>query len=564
MMRLLLATASLGLVSCPVLARAAGAPVANPTPIQHVIVIMQENRTFDTYFGTFPNARGLPTGTCVALDPAKPKQGCIAPFHDPHDSNAGGPHSSTAAQADLDDGISRTLLDGFVYSQTHFKGKNCVKNPNAPTCAGNADGVARHDTMGYHTADDIPNYWTYAQDFVLQDRMFEGVRGWSLSSHLDLVSEWVAKCTNDKLASTCQTAPTAKLPGASTEYPWVNLFELLDLHNVTWTYYLNEGDQPDCDAGAPTCEGKPQKVGVPSIWNPVSSFGSVRAKGSGYLKAHVRPAEDFILDAKRNTLPQVAWVVPNEAVSEHPPSGVTAGMEYVTGLVNAVMASPAWASTAIFVTWDDWGGFYDHLAPPNVDTNATSSPIQGFGLRVPGILISPYAKAGTIDDHVLSFDAYAAFIEDLFMGGARLDPAALGNPDSRPTIRDALTQVKFVDGHTEAMGNLMDEFDFTQAPLAPVLLSTTIPTGIHVDCGVPFAQTCKRKKVRVSWQSLALGGATKPAYHVQRDGLELPQCQGSGNFCDDVPGPGAHLYRVASVVSGVTSPLSAAAEADVP
>jgi phospholipase C len=125
----------------------------------------------------------------------------------------------------------------------------------------------------------------------------------------------------------------------------------------------------------------------------------------------------------------------------------------VTSLVNAVMNSPEWDSTAIFLAWDDWGGFYDHVPPPTVDQN-------GYGLRVPAMVISPYAKRGYIDSQTLSFDAYDKFIEDDFLNGQRLDPATDGRPDPRPTVRE----------NVAILGNLTNDFDFNQSPRPPVLL----------------------------------------------------------------------------------------------
>jgi phospholipase C len=133
----------------------------------------------------------------------------------------------------------------------------------------------------------------------------------------------------------------------------------------------------------------------------------------------------------------------------------------VTGLIDAVMAGPDWSSTAIFLAWDDWGGFYDHVAPPTVDGN-------GYGLRVPSIVISPYARAGYIDHQTLSFDAYLKFIEDDFLGGQRIDPATDGRPDSRPDVRENASQ----------LGNLTADFNFSQAPREPVVLSTTPQTDL--------------------------------------------------------------------------------------
>jgi phospholipase C len=137
-------------------------------------------------------------------------------------------------------------------------------------------------------------------------------------------------------------------------------------------------------------------------------------------------------------------------VSEHPPGPVSFGQSYVTSLVNAVMNGPDWNSTAIFVSWDDWGGFYDHVKPPNVDAN-------GYGLRVPGIVISPYAKHGYVDHQTLSFDAYDKFIEDAFLHGQRLDPATDGRPDPRPDVRE----------NVKILGDLTRDFDFNQKPRKP-------------------------------------------------------------------------------------------------
>jgi phospholipase C len=149
----------------------------------------------------------------------------------------------------------------------------------------------------------------------------------------------------------------------------------------------------------------------------------------------------------------VSWIVPSNPVSEHPPALVSAGQSYVTSLVNAVMKSPDWSSTAIFLAWDDWGGFYDHVPPPTVDRN-------GYGLRVPGIVISPYARRGYVDHQTLSFDAYVKFIEDDFLGGQRLDPKTDGRPDPRPTVREDVS----------ILGDVANDFDFSQSPRSPIVL----------------------------------------------------------------------------------------------
>ena len=369
-----------------------------PNPITHVIIIMQENRSFDDYFGTFPNANGIPPGTCVPLNPANPTLGCVAPYEDQHDVSGGGPHIANDAQVDIDDGITQAKMDGFVYSELTVecgnKSSKCSEIPgrSAPTYA----------VMGYHTAAEIPNYWAYASHFVLQDALFEGIRGWSGVSHNDIVSEWSALCSNDKVTSTCVTRPTNPAPKSSTVYPWASLFQLMDLNGVSWKYYLGEGTEPDCEDGEMTCAPEPQAAGVPGYWNPAPYFAWVQAQAAGYLQQHNPPVDQFLVDVANGTLPQLSWVVPSQQYSEHPLAGSDAGMDYVTSMVNAVMQSPYWQNTAIFIAWDDWGGFYDHVVPPNVDYNSTTNPVQGFGLRVPGLMISAYAQAGYIDNSVLT------------------------------------------------------------------------------------------------------------------------------------------------------------------
>jgi phospholipase C len=397
--------------------------------------------------------------------------------------------------------------------------------------------------------------------------MFDGVRSWSLPSHLDLISEWAASCTRPHDARSCVTTTTIPFGRGNRNliFPWVNLFQLYDLHNVSWKYYLAAGQEPDCEDDEMECAPETQDSTVPSFWNLGPSFTYIQAQAEAYRTSHFAPYQAFGADIAGGTLPQVSWLVPNQDFSEHPPGAISTGMEYVTSIVNMVMQSPYWANTAIFITWDDWGGFYDHVVPPIADMNETDTPVQGFGLRVPGLMISAYAKAGLVDHAVYSFDSYATFVEDLFAGGARLDPAKLGNPDSRPTIRDALKTVYTVSRQKVAIGDLMNEFDFSQKPLPPLLLSTLIPTRIAALCNVDKDYVCRSPTVTISWTAVTGSSQLGIIYHVQRDGTELAQCVGQATQCTDVPGPGAHLYRADSVDShGTISPLSPAAEADEP
>jgi len=157
---------------------------AGPNPIQHVFIIFQENRSFDHYFGTYPGADGIPTLPDGGFAPCLPQLDggpCVGSFHAHADVNAGGPHGSTDATADIHGGA----MDGFVIQQ-EASASGCA--PGNPTCSGDALGVARHDVMGFHNGDEIPNYWRYAQAFVLQDHLYQSNASWSLPSHLFLVS----------------------------------------------------------------------------------------------------------------------------------------------------------------------------------------------------------------------------------------------------------------------------------------------------------------------------------------------------------------------------------------
>ena len=194
-----------------------------------------------------------------------------------------------------------------------------------------------------------------------------------------------------------------------------------------------------------------QGARTPSIWNPLPSFTDVKTDGQ---LGDIQNLAHFYTAAAQGTLPAVSWIAPSQPDSDHPPANLATGQAYVTNLINTIMRGPDWDSTAIFLTWDDWGGFYDHVVPPDADAN-------GYGLRVPSLVISPYARAGAVDHQVLSFDAYNKFIEDDFLGGARLDPRTDGRPDPRPDVRESLA----------VLGNLAADFDFSQRPRPPVLLS---------------------------------------------------------------------------------------------
>ena len=430
--------------------------------IRHVVVIMQENRSFDSYFGTYPGAVGIPAtnGRFTVCIPDPRTHGCDRPYHNASLVNGGAKHHRTDATIDID----RGRMDGFIRDAERNNNRGCAAtNPPTPQCL----PTAAPDVLGYHDAREIPNYWTYARDFVLSDHMFEPVASWSLPSHLYTVSEWSASCTTTNPSSCRNNAyqnPPAVAPGVIADtsgekqrlglYSWTDLTYLLHRSDVTWAYYVQQGTQPDCDANpdetAAGCAPTPQGANTPSIWNPLPSFTDVKADGQLH---NVATLSKFYTAATNGTLPAISWIVPSQPNSDHPPASIGVGQAYVTNLINTIMRGPDWNSTAIFLTWDDWGGFYDHVAPPRVDAN-------GYGPRVPALVISPYARQGYIDHQVLSFDAINKFIEDDFLNGARLNPQTDGRPDPRPDVRE----------DNPLLGDLTADFDFTQSPRPPVIL----------------------------------------------------------------------------------------------
>ncbi|HEX3227036.1 MAG TPA: alkaline phosphatase family protein [Gaiellaceae bacterium] len=417
--------------------------------IRHVVIIMQENRSFDSYFGTYPGADGIPRHICVP-DPAG--GGCLRPFHDRSAVNFGGPHDHIDAVKDVDGGS----MNGFVGRAEAGRQLFCRRHINSPHCS---LSPKKPDVMGYHDWHEIPNYWTYARHYVLQDHMFQADASWSLPGHLYLVSAWSAKCAVRGNPMSCRNAVQSpgsppgepqNTTGKTPDYAWTDLTYLLHKYGVSWRYYVFKGTQPDCDDDQMFCKALPQDAKTPGIWNPLPYFDTVKADGQG---ENVAPFDQFLTDVHTGKLPAVSWLAPAQAVSDHPPASIKRGQAYVTGVINAIMRSKDWSSTAIFLAWDDWGGFYDHVKPPVVDEN-------GYGLRVPALVISPYARHGYIDHQILSSDAYLKFIEDDFLHGARLDPKTDGRPDPRPTVRERV----------KILGNLASDFNFSQRPRKPLLL----------------------------------------------------------------------------------------------
>ncbi len=442
----------------------AGTPGIDPAVgignIDHVIFIVQENRSFDHYFGTFPGANGLPRAPGGRLEPCLPdpaSAACRRPYHDRNLFDAGGPHGLIGSIVSVDHG----RMDGYVQS-LRAMGNSCTKHPGYRPCREARPGPhGTPDVMGFHTAAEIPNYWAYARRYLLQDRMFAPSDSWTLPSHLYLVSAWSATCKDPRDGRSCRSdlvAPGHNVAGHGKvwspadglprPYAWADITWLLNAHGVSWAYYVGAGT-----CVVPPC-GRTGGAVTADVQNPLPGFRTVAVD---HQLHNVTPNSAFFDAAAAGTLPAVSWVVPTTHKGEHPPDSIGNGQAWVTHVVNAVMRGPAeqWLHTAIFLTWDDWGGFYDHVKPIRIDGN-------GYGIRVPGILISPFARGG-VDHQTLSFDAYLKLIEDRFLGGERLDPRTDGWPDARPTVRESV----------KGLGNLGKEFDWSRTPIPTLVLDPT-------------------------------------------------------------------------------------------
>ncbi|MFP5208751.1 MAG: phospholipase C [Acidobacteriota bacterium] len=411
--------------------------------IEHVVWIMQENRTFDNYFGTYPKADGLPLGTCLPSMPGSTH--CVRPFHMP----AGQPvidipHTWEAAHAAEDNG----KMDAFVY----VEGSN--------------------NTMGYYDQRDIPNYWNYASHYTLTDHFFSSFNGPSSNNHLYSVSAQDGGILNFD----CTVKDSEKELDDSDGFTFLAIVDLLEKKNVSWKYYVDTtptppGAQDPCNFYYPD----PKKY---SPWSPLPGFASVR--NNPERMARMVALKQYFQDLKQGTLPAVSYIVPDFEDSEHPPASPERGMWYVTELVNALMESPYWKNTAIFISWDDYGGFYDHVMPPQVDA-------FGFGPRVPTLVISPYAKPDYISHYTYEFSSILKFIEERWSLGHMTirdhradDMRDCFNFNQTPNAPDVIP----IPAHLPPFRGIIDEF--TQ-PLVPVQKLTPLPKPGHV-IGIPGNQ----------------------------------------------------------------------------
>ena len=360
--------------------------------ISHVIVIMQENRSFDEYFGTYPGANGYPTQqrslhACVST--TRPPVSACTRITTPTPSTAAARTGRSTRSP------TSTAARWTASSRAPRRAARAAARRTTPTCGGGGS-----DTMGYHDARDIPNYWTWAHDFVLQDAMFEPNASWSLPAHLFEVSEWSANCHGSSDPQNCVNA--LQSPGNPPD------FNKKTGHDVDAAdLRLDRPHLPPPQgqrvvellrAGRPATGLRRRRDGLQR-----ARTRTPRPRASGTRCRTSRPCSRTVSSAtsrtspttsrrpRTGTLPAVSWVAPAQQDSDHPPANIEAGQTWVTRLINAAMQGPDWNSTAIFLTWDDWGGFYDHVVPPTrrrqrlraARARAGDQPVRPAGVRRP-------------------------------------------------------------------------------------------------------------------------------------------------------------------------------------
>jgi phospholipase C len=335
-------------------------------PIKHIFILVEENHTFDNYFGTYPGVNGIayskpqpgPNGTM--LGPVELNRATIAKDIC---------HSPACARGALNNGS----MDGFVKSEKS------------------------NMTMGYFNPKLIPYFWDYASQYVLMDNYFTSVLGPSLPNHIYMLAG---------------QSGGLMVNNSTFKFNFPTIVDNLDAVHVSWVYYAG---------GHITTNG----------WNPLPSSPS-------YVKSHpnqsgLKESTDLQFDLAKPNFPSVAWIMPTtDQISEHPPYNITAGQLNVVDQINMIMKSQYWSSSAIILTWDDYGGWYDHVAPPQVDQ-------YGLGFRVPTLIISPFAKHGFVDHTLSEHASTMKFIETVF------HVPSLGTRDAKAS-------------------DLMEAFNFAQQP----------------------------------------------------------------------------------------------------
>ena len=367
------------------------------TPIEHFIVVMQQNHTFDNYFGTYPGANGIPKDVCLPSSLSDANAPCAAPFKITNETITDLSHSDVTFASQYQNG----KMNGFVDALNRL----------------NQNGKL---SMGYFNDQDIPYYWNLADQFVLFDNYFSSAHTGSITNRMFWVSGRPGDATN-------------RIPeGGFGDIP--TIFDRLQERGISWKFYIRDYDPQLNYRSLKQLDYLPPQV----QWVPLLSFD--RFLDDPNLSSHIVDLNEYYSDLEKGTLPAVSYVLLLGA-TEHPISDPSLGQRATQTMIQALMQSSSWKNSAFLLTYDDWGGWYDHVPPPQVDD-------RGYGFRVPTLLVSAYARKGYIDHTLLDHTSSLKFIEENW----NIPPLAQ---------RDAKAN------------NLTSAFDFSTAPRSPVLIPST-------------------------------------------------------------------------------------------
>jgi phospholipase C len=418
--------------------------------IQHVITVVMENHDYDSYFGTYclvkgpyctSTGNGIPAGTCVPKDPADPSFGCIVPFN-------------LTAKQFLESDMQHDWVSGpKAYDNGAMDGFYLAESTNI--------------TFGHYNQSTIPIYWDMAEEYASSDNFWAANLSYSLPNHWDLLSGQMPAIAYDSYIKTTSDRTTYRAESNGT----TSVEDLLNRSNVSWAYYDN-ALLPETQSFATTGFG----TGF-DYWNPMA------ARAESYepdIDPHFQDRTNFLSAVQNGTLPNVSWVIPTPQDSDHPGYNNSAGEAWVSQLVNTVEASQYWNSTVIFVTWDDYGGWYDHVAPPRILNSLLS-------FRAPILVISPYAKENYISHTQLDFFSLLRFVEWQFGLGCI-------------SLFDCLASVP------------LDFFNFNQPPRAPIYFGTAWDTTTYpmpLQAEEPLDTSCSTclQVNWTAWENASTAGA---------------------------------------------------------
>ncbi len=349
------------------------------THLQHVITVVMENRDYDNYFGTYclelgpycsSTGNGIPNGTCVPDLPADPLSPCITPFN------------FTASNMNITPDLNHDWVSGRIaWNNGAMNGFYNAENRGAVP-------------FGHYNGSTIPIYWDMAEQYAIGDEMFAANLSYYLPNHWYLVAGQAPNISQtSKLHDTSDRLTyLAEADNTST------VQDVLNGTSVSWKYYDYNLSSRATAIATVHYTGPDSAY---DYWNPMASRNE--SYTSTYA-SHFATRASFLTDLANGTLPNISWVIPLANASDHPDYNETPGQSWVAQLVDAVESSQYWKSTAIFVVWDDYGGWYDHVAPPRVMTKLLS-------FRSPFLVISPYARENYIGHQFVDFFSLLHFVE---------------------------------------------------------------------------------------------------------------------------------------------------------